>query len=121
MLPLSLLILVLVLISGMAFFRSDFWLLGASFIAGGFLVVSTLLYVASKRLAARPKNVSRFANAKHLGTGTTSAAAGAVALFALTGHLGASFGAYSVFVAQLGFTLVVMGAFWLALAIRDMA
>jgi hypothetical protein len=119
-LPLSLLILAFVLVAGMVFFRSDVWLLGASFIAGGFLVVSTLLYIASKRLPSHTKNANRGANTKHLGTGTLSTAAGAVALFAVTGHVGTSIGEYTVFIAQIGFALMVMGAFWLALTVRDM-
>ncbi len=119
-LPLSLLILALVTTAGMAFFRSDFWLLGASFIAGGFLVVSTLLYLASKRMPILPSGANRIANPRHLSTGTLSTAAGAAAMLAMTGELGSQIGAYKVFVAQIGFALVVMGGFWLVLTLRDM-
>ncbi len=119
-LPLSLLILALVVTTGMAFFRSDTWLLGASFIAGGFLIVSTLLYVGSKRLDAHQRNVSRRGTAKHLGTGTLSAVAGMVSLFVVVGEIGVSLGTYSVLVEQLGFAWIVTGAFWLALAVRDL-
>jgi len=119
-LPLSLLILALILTAGMAFFRSDYWLLGASFIAGGFLVVSALMYLASKTPPDYSRSVSRGVNAKHLGTGTASTAAGTVAILAVMGDVGANLGTVKVFVAQIGFALVVMGAFWLVLTLRDM-
>lgn len=119
-LPLSMLILALVVTAGMAFFRSDYWLLGASFIAGGFLVVSTLLYLASKRVQVKPVSSKKVANTKHLGAGTLSTAVGAVALLAVMGEIGAQLGIYKVFVAQIGFALVIMGGFWLVLTLRDM-
>lgn len=119
-LPLSLLILALVLTTGMAFFHSDFWLLGASFIAAGFLVVSTLFYLASKRTRAHSNKVRKGADVKHLGTGTLSTAAGAFALLVVTGDVGASLGGYETVVAQLGFALTVAGSFWLVMTVRDM-
>jgi len=119
-LPLSLLILALVLTTGMAFFPSDFWLLGASFIAAGFLVVSMLFYLASKRMRAHAKRVRKGPDVRHLGTGTLSTAAGAFALLVVTGDVGASLGGYETAVAQLGFALTVVGGFWMAMTVRDM-
>ena len=119
-LPLSLLILALVLTTGMAFFHSDFWLLGGSFIAAGFLVVSTLFYLASKRMSAHAKKIRKGADVKHLGTGTLSTVAGAFALLVVTGDVGASLGGYETVVAQLGFALTIMGGFWLVMTVRDL-
>jgi len=117
--PLSLLILALVLTTGVAFFHSDFWLLGACYIAAGFLVVSTLLYLASKRIDTSPDEVQKSASVKRLGTGTLSTAAGAFALFTLTGDIGTSLGDYATVIAQLGFALTVAGCFWLVMTVRD--
>jgi len=119
-LPLSLLMLAFVTIAGMAFFRSDFWLLGALFIAGGFLIVSSLIHMASRRMPAHPVAASRKKHAKRLGAGTVSTAAGVIAMFAVMGEAGVQLGAFKVFIAQVGFALVVMGAFWLAMTLRDL-
>ena len=119
-LPLSLLILALVLTTGMAFFRFDFWLLGAAFITGGFLLVSALVYMASKRVRAQSRNLQKGADVMHLGTGTLSTAAGAFALLAVTGDFGADFGDYKIFAAQIGFALMIIGGFWLVMTVRDM-
>jgi len=119
-LPLSLLILALVLTGGVAFFRSDIWLLGASFVAGGFLVVSSLMYLASKQPPSSDNAGRKNVNAKHLGTGTLSTIAGSIAILAVMGDFGVSAGEGMVFVAQLGFALVIAGGFWLVMTIRDM-
>ncbi len=119
-LPLSLLMLALVITTGAAFFRTDFWLLGAAFISLGFLAVSSLLYLASRRMRASRRIERKGADVKHLGTGTASAAVGSFALLAVTGDAGAVLGDYRILVAQLGFALTIVGGFWLLMTVRDL-
>ncbi len=119
-LPLSLLLLALVLTTGMAFFRFDFWLMGAAFIAAGALVVSMLIYLTSKRVRANSGSSAKSADVRHLGTGTLSTFAGTMSLFIVSGDFGTHLGDYKVFVAQIGFALMIVGGFWLVMTVRDM-
>ena len=119
--PLGLPMLALVLVSGIAFFRTDFWLLGAAFIAGGFLVVSALFYLSSvhTRRSGAPIVGRWTVHRNSLVIGTVIALLGGFTFLAAADDLGRmDVGGFVVPLAQTGFSMMIVGGFWVVLSLR---